>query len=339
MLKTKPTLSEVAKKSGVSIPTVSQVLRETGRISEETRKKVIKAANELFYVRNNRAASMRSGDNNEIGILIHEITNPFNAEVINGLIDTFNSKKYLVSILDSQNNNEKEFLNLKNFISGGRRGIIWVPSAKIFNNSIELLKKNNVPTITFLNPILKSNFDHVGIKNFEAFFDSTNHLIKLGHKKIAYFGGIGQTYVRKQRISGYEAALKLKSLQTHIVWDCLDNKLAAFNETPTFLKKHPDVTGLVCNGDRVAIGVCQALLKLNKKIGKDISVFGMDDIVDSSLGYPRLSTVSISPYDLGRQLAVTMLNRIDYPYQPQVNLEITGKLILRETTGAPNKDL
>lgn len=337
MLKKKPTLSDVAKKSGVSIPTVSQVLRETGRISKETRKKVINAANELFYVKDNRAASMRSGNNNEIGLLIHEVANPFNAEVINGLIETLDRKKYLVSILNSQNNNEKEYLNLKNFISGGRKGIIWVPSAKIMDNSIELLKQNNVPTITFLNPVLKSNFDHVGVKNYDAFFGSTSHLIKLGHTKIAYFGGIGLTYVRNQRISGYKDALKSKSLKTNIVWDCIDNKLSAFNEIPAFLKKHPDITGLICNGDRVAIGACQALLKLNKKIGKDISVIGIDDIIDSSLGYPQLSTISLSPYNLGRQLAETMLNRIDYPFQPQVNLEISGKLIERDTTGAPNK--
>ncbi|WP_170593506.1 LacI family DNA-binding transcriptional regulator, partial [Ruegeria arenilitoris] len=77
----KPTLASVAKAAGVSIPTVSQVMRGTGRISEQTRKKVLQAAEDLHYVTDSRAASMRSGENREIGFVLNQFANPFNAEV------------------------------------------------------------------------------------------------------------------------------------------------------------------------------------------------------------------------------------------------------------------
>lgn len=96
----KPTLQTVAQKAGVSVPTVSQVLRGTGRISAKTQKKVLDAAKALHYVTDGRAASMRSGQSSEIGMIIHYIANPFNAELISGVSDTLEKEGYLVSVLD-----------------------------------------------------------------------------------------------------------------------------------------------------------------------------------------------------------------------------------------------
>ena len=131
---------------------------------------------------------MRSGENREIGLVIHEVANPFNAEVISGLSDFLETEDYLVSVLDSQNDNTKEVRNLKAFIAGNRSGIIWVPTAQVLAETVNLLRTNNVPTITFLNSFTDSPFDHVGIKNAKATFDATTHIISLGHRNIAYFG-------------------------------------------------------------------------------------------------------------------------------------------------------
>ena len=86
----------MTKEACVSIPTVSQVLRGTGRISEETRDKVIKAAKKLHYIPDSRAAAMRSGENREIGFVINQLLNPFNAEVISGVVDLLEAEGYMV---------------------------------------------------------------------------------------------------------------------------------------------------------------------------------------------------------------------------------------------------
>ena len=100
----RPTLASVAKEAEVSIPTVSQVMRGTGRISEQTRRKVLKAAKKLHYVPDSRAASIRSGENREIGFVINQLLNPFNAEVVSGVVDLLDAEGYLVSILDTRDN-------------------------------------------------------------------------------------------------------------------------------------------------------------------------------------------------------------------------------------------
>ena len=331
----KPTLHSVAKHAGVSVATASQALRHTGRISEKTRKAVLKAAEELHYVRDSRAASMRSGENREIGLVIHEVANPFNAEVISGLSDFLETEDYLVSVLDSQNDNTKEVRNLKAFIAGNRSGIIWVPTAQVLAETVNLLRTNNVPTITFLNSFTDSPFDHVGIKNAKATFDATTHIISLGHRNIAYFGGTGQTYVRKERLRGYREAMAEHGLGAPLIWDCADTKLAASEAMQSFCEAHPDVTAIICNGDRVALGACLSLARQDKLAGRDISVIGIDDISDAALASPPLSTMAVSPTELGRQLGRVMINRLNHPDQQQVYLDVTAELVIRQTTGTP----
>lgn len=91
----RPTLGTVAKEAGVSVPTVSQVIRGTGRISDKTRAKVLAAVKKLHYVPDSRAASMRSGENREIGFVINQLANPFNAEVVSGVVDLLEAEGYL----------------------------------------------------------------------------------------------------------------------------------------------------------------------------------------------------------------------------------------------------
>lgn len=334
----KPTLHSVAERAGVSVATASQVLRQTGRISAATRKRVISAAEQLNYVRDSRAASMRSGENREIGLVIHEIANPFNAEVISGISDFLEAEDYLVSVLDSQNNNKREERNLRAFIAGGRSGIIWVPSADVLDQTTRLLLTNNVPTITFLNSFPDSPFDHVGIRNARATYEGTSYAISLGHRKIAYFGGTGSSYVRRERMRGYCEAIAEHDLGPPVIWDCEDTKLAASAAMSEFCQAHPDITAVMCNGDRVALGACLSLAQHNKAIGRDMSVIGIDDITDAALSDPPLSTMAVSPIELGRQLARTLISRIKSPDQPQVHVDVTAELMVRQTTGVPLDD-
>ena len=118
----KPTLSTVAKEAGVSIPTVSQVLRGTARIPQQTREKVLRAAEKLRYVPDSRAASMRSGENREIGFVINQLMNPFNAEVVSGVVDLLEAEDHLVSIVDTRDDAKRQSRQLQAYIRHGGVG-------------------------------------------------------------------------------------------------------------------------------------------------------------------------------------------------------------------------
>lgn len=332
----KPTLSTVAQEAGVSIPTVSQVLRGTGRISEKTRDKVLQAAARLRYVPDSRAAAMRSGENHEIGFVINQLINPFNAEVVSGAVDLLEAEGYLVSIVDTRDDVLRQGRQMEAFIRHGRGGLLWVPAPETPDEVFDLLSRQGIPTVTFLRHV-RRDLDHVGIRNAEATSTATAYLIALGHRVIAYLGGKDRSSVRQERVAGYRQALSANRLGPPIIWDSEDNKLAGLDALNALRLAHHEVTAVVCNGDMVALGASLALVRSGLRPGVDVSIIGFDDIQDAAVGTPPLTTMAVRPQMLGRRLARVLLDRIKDPEMPSTVVEVTAELIVRGTTGAPPK--
>ena len=327
------TLKTLAKASGVSVATASQVIRGVGRISEHTRNRVLSTAEKMNYIPDGRAISMRSGERPEIGMIIQELANPFNAEVVSGVSDCLERHGYFVSVLDSRNDIERQKRNIKAFIRSARGGLIWVPAHNTPSKTIDLLRNHSIPTITFLRQIKGADFDHIGIKNTEGTEMATEYLIKLGHTKIAYFGGNLNSDVRKDRAEGYELSLKKHGLDWKVIWTSEDTKQSGVERLHDLISEHPDVTALVCNGDMVALGACLALQSKNLQPGKDISVIGFDNVMDTKLVTPSLTTMEVKPYNLGLILAETILRRINEKDHPQITYFNNPELIVRNSTG------
>lgn len=328
-------LKSVALEAGVSAATVSQVMRGAGRISEETRRKVLDAADRLNYVPDGRAASMRSGENREIGFVIHQIANPFNAEVISGVSDLLEDEGYLVSVLDSRDDADRQKRNLEAFIRSSRGGLLWVPAEDTSEQTFDRLSAHGIPTVTFLRRLQSAGFDHVGIQNSEGTAEATRHLADLGHRYLAYLGGTAHAGVRMERIDGIRSAARALSLPEPVVWECRDDKVHGREAMIALHEAHPEITGVVCNGDMVALGALLAAGKLGLVVGRHISVVGFDDIQDARVSSPPLTTMAISPYSLGQKLAKTLLDRLHYPDIPNSVTLVPPRLVVRETTGAP----
>lgn len=328
----KPTLGSVAKEAGVSIPTVSQVMRGTGRISEQTREKVLRAAKRLHYLPDSRAAAMRSGESHEIGVVINQFSNPFNAEVVSGVVDLLEAEGYLVSILDTRDDADRQGRQLEAFIRNGRGGLLWVPALATPPGTLDMLRTHGIPTVTFMRSASR-DFDHVGVRNADA--TATAYLADLGHQHIAYLGGTDMTSVRKERISGYQQVLTERGLGPGTIWNSRDNKRAALDAMIALHHASPETTAVVCNGDMVAMGACLGLIHSGLQPGVDVSVIGFDDIEDAAVATPALTTMAVSPQKLGQKLARVLLDRIKDPDMPITVSEVSADLIVRETTGAP----
>ena len=334
-MREKPKLETVAKAAAVSTATASQVMRGAGRISAATRERVLAAAKALHYVPDGRAASMRSGENKEIGFVIHQIANPFNAEVISGVSDLLEAEGYLVSVLDSRDDTERQKRNLEAFIQSSRGGLLWVPAEGTGDETYELLAVHGIPTVTFLRRSGKGRFDHVGIQNTRACETATRHLASLGHKHIAYLGGEAHFGVRIERIEGYKSALSELGLGDPVIWDSPDDKASGLRALVSLHEAHPEITAVVCNADMIAIGACAAITKMGMTPGKEISVIGFDDIQDAAIASPALTTMAVSPYQLGRKLATVVLDRIRDPQMPTSLSLVSAKLVERESAKPP----
>lgn len=314
------------------MPTASQVLRGTGRISQKTRAKVLAASRDLGYVRDARAAAMRSGENHEIGFVINRLGNPFNAEVIGGVVDLLEGEGYLVSVLDARDEAARQDRQIDAFVQHGRGGLLWVPAIGTSRDTYARLAGRAMPVVTFLRRG-SGGFDHVGIRNAEATAMATAHLADLGHERIAYLGGTDMTSVRAERIAGYETAMADRRLGPGIVWESPDDKASGLAAMQALREAHADVTAVVCNGDMVALGACLALQREGLVPGREMSVIGFDDVQDAQVATPPLTTMAVSPYRLGARLARTLLDRIREPDAPATVTEIAAELVVRETAG------
>ena len=332
-IKGRTTLKTLAKASGVSVATASQVIRGVGRISEHTRKRVLSTAEKMNYIPDGRAISMRSGERPEIGMIIQELANPFNAEVVSGVSDYLERHGYFVSVLDARNDIERQKRNIESFIRSARGGLIWVPAHNTPSKTVELLRNYSIPTITFLRQIKGADFDHIGIKNAEGTEIATDYLINLGHTRIAYFGGDKNSDVRQDRVQGYELSLKKHSVDWKVIWASEDTKQSGVERLHDLLSAHPDVTALVCNGDMVALGACLALQSKGLKPGEDVSVIGFDNVMDAKLVTPSLTTMAVDPYKMGQILAETILKRINETESPQTTYLNNPELIIRNSVG------
>ncbi len=333
----RPTIHSVAKEAGVSVSTVSQVLRGVGRISEDTRRKVQKAAKKLEFVRDRRAMAMRSGETHDVGLLIHRIANPFNAEVVVGASSYLQEKGYLLFVLDAEDDVELQEKYLRTLIGGSADGLLWIPATGTTEETIAWIRRNSPATITWLRTLPDHPFDHIGVDSTYGTAMATRHLSDLGHTTIAFLGGDHLSPTINQRIGGYVSVLVTRGLNTPIIRPCEETKTDAKAAAIALCQENPEVTGIVCNCDVVAAGATLGLAHLGKCVGHDVSVVGFDDIEDSRLWEPPLSSIAVDPKGIGRQIAEAFIARRENPDAPIRTISLPVRLVARASSGPPTR--
>ena len=333
----RPTIHAVAREAGVSVSTVSQVLREVGRISEETRRKVQQAASKLDYVRDRRAMAMRSGESRDVGLLIHRIANPFNAEVVSGVSSHLQDMGYLLFILDAEDNAQLQEKYLRTLIGGHAGGLLWIPATGTPGATIDWVRRNSPATVTWLRTLPDHPFDHIGVDSTHGTALATRHLVELGHRKIAFLGGNQASPTINDRISGYAGVIATAGLNAPIIRPCVETKTDAKAAAIELCTECPDVTGIVCNCDVVAAGATLGLAQLGQRVGRDVSVVGFDDIEDSRLWEPPLTSVAVDPKGIGQQIAEAFIARKTNPDAPVRTINLPVRLMARASSGPPTK--
>lgn len=321
----------------MSTSTVSQVMRGRGRISDETRRKVLRAAQKVNYVIDRRAAAMRSGESRDIGMLIHNIRNPFNAEVVVGANAYLEERGYLVYVLDALDDAARQRRYLQTMMGGSPGGLLWVPATGTEADTIDWVRQHSPSTVSLLRPLPGHPFDHVGIDSTLGASLVTRHLLDQGHRHLAFLGGDHSSETISQRIGGFVSALYGAGAAPVTVRPCEETKTAAMEATIALVNAHPDLTGIVCNCDVVAAGATLGLARMGLEAGREISVTGFDDIEDAKLWSPPLTTIAVDPMGIGQQLAESLLDRKANPDAPVRTINLPVRLEVRASSGPPGK--
>ncbi|ROU15917.1 LacI family DNA-binding transcriptional regulator [Kluyvera ascorbata] len=329
------TLVQVAERAGVSTATVSMVLRNKGRISQHTRERVLKALDDSGYVYNQTAANLRNRSSNQVGLLLHDITNPFYSEMTAGLSHEMEQHDLLLFLANSEESGERQQKFVDSLMRNNACGMVLCAARETSPSFFAALKRRNIPTIMAVRPLNDPEFDFVGTDNFLGTHMATVHLLSMGHRNIAFIGGSANSGSRAQRIGGFTSTLLEQGISPNPEWIVATqaSQIDGAKVAESLLMRFPQITAAVCYQDIVALGVMQALRKMGREPGRDFSLVGFDDITEASLVQPALTTVSVSAKDIGRKAGELLYSRIQGNDEPPQRIILPPALIIRESCG------
>ena len=331
-----PTISDVAKRAGVSPATVSRVLRGTQNVHPDTRARVERAIKELGYVPSAVAQSLRSKRTRSIALVVPDITNTFWTTAARGVEDVAQSHRYSVLLCNTDENLTKQRQYLDFLIHQQVDGVIIAPYD---SNAQHLapLRQRNIPTVVIDRRIDGWDVDSVLGDSVAGARALVQHLISLGHKRIAMISGPATTSTAKDRVAGYRLALREAGLPIDPNLIRRGEFRAASGEklTHQLLAEDPTITAIFAANNAIALGVIDAVSRRGLRIPQDIALVCFDDLPDASRLFPFLTVVAQPVYDLGVNAAQLLLSRLD----GEVNLRprhvvLPSRLIVRHSCGS-----
>jgi LacI family transcriptional regulator len=327
------TLRDVANALGVSKATVSLAINRSNLVARKTRDRILKKVEELGYVYNRSAAGLSTGQTRAAGLAVHDITNPYFSEV-SAAIESVLSQNSMMSFLCNTNESlERQERFIQTLIEYRADGLILNPAAGTTVKSLQPLINRRLPTVLLTRDVKGAGIDFVGNDEFLALRLATEHLIGLGHHRIAMIGGGQRTSASKLRRAGYKAAMKENGLQVDstLVIDCATNPKAGEKVVKKVMANKNPPTAIACFTDLVALGVISGLYQMGIMPGRDVAVVGCDDIEETGRFYVQLTTVKIQKWSIGQAAADMLMRRIADPDIPTQQIIMKPDLIIRSS--------
>jgi DNA-binding LacI/PurR family transcriptional regulator len=320
-----PTIKDVAKKANVSVATVSRVINNTGYVNHETRKIVEDAISELGYVPNELARSLFRKKSNIIALIVPHISTYFFAELIESLEEPIMKHGYKLMIFNSKDDIEieKKYINvLSQYNIDGLILAANTHSAKSYMN----LK---IPIVT-IDHIIDKSIPSITSDNVLGGELAARHLIDKGAKKVIHFRGPSVLITVVDRARGFYQVMDEENIDVYS-FD-LDFKAPDLNDIEMFIKKHPDVDGIFCSSDIIAMYVISVLQRLGYSVPNDVQVIGFDNIELSAVLIPRLTTIAQPILEMGQLAVDSLIELINKKELEEMHRLVPVTLVERDST-------
>lgn len=331
----KVTSLDVAKRAGVSQPTVSRVFSRGSMVRAGLREKVEKAANELGYRPNTLARSLITGKSRTIGVIVAYLDNPFYPEALEKLSASLNEMGYHISIFFAANLEEEVDPVVEKLLDQQVDGII-LASVSMSNKLTDRLEEVGIPFVLFNRGQLGKNVASVTAANYAGGRKAAEYLVAGGHTRIAHISGWRKSMNGQQRQAGFVDYLAEQGMKPVACLDGEFNREKASQVTRDLFSGETKPDAIFVGNDHMAFAVLETLkIELKLRIPEDVSIIGYDDVRMASWKTHDLTTLRQPANRMVDATTSMLLKMIDEPNTKRENIEIESELIIRGSARVP----
>ncbi|WP_078409928.1 LacI family DNA-binding transcriptional regulator [Priestia abyssalis] len=311
------TIKDISKVAGVSVTTVSRALNGYSDVNEETRKKIIEVAKQLNYSPNTLARGLVMKKSQTIGLLVsgmnrESVKDNLTFQVLSGINECVSVRDYDLILFntDSSRQREKTYTQLcrERKVDGA-----IIQGIKLDDPYLKEVMESDIPCVLVDIPVETNTVGYVTTDNVLGAKKAVEHLIELGHRNIAMVNGSDQAFVSKQRLKGYEKALKENEIKVQRNWiaDGEFKEEKAKEAVSSLLSSFPEISAIFCASDLMALGALKACQEKGLAVPNDISIIGYDDILLASYVTPPLTTINQDMFEMGYEAADLLINMLE----------------------------
>lgn len=335
----KVTIKDVAKLANVSPSTVSRVISDNSRISEETKKVVNEAMKELGYHPNAIARSLVNKSTHTIGVIMPKLahlslSNPFFPEALRGISAHANEKSFYV-MLSVEDNETDKHSNIENIVRAGVVDGVIMLYSRLEDKTFDMLRDNKFPFVVVGKPVNgnANKVNYVDNDNIGASYEAVTHLINKGRDSIGLITGPLNLVVSLDRLEGYKRALGDSGIPYNPYWvqESDFSQEGGFKAMENLLCSNSCPRAILATDDLLALGAIKAIKKAGLKIPNDMAVISFNNIPTAEFLTPSLTSVDINPFELGYEATDLLFQCLEGKKTSSQARIVPTKLIVRES--------
>ncbi|MDX3226710.1 LacI family DNA-binding transcriptional regulator [Streptomyces sp. ME19-01-6] len=332
------TIAQVAEEAGVSAMTVSNVMNGKPGASEETRRRVLEVAGHLGYRPNVAARNLKAGRSGLIGLIALDLTSQYGLEILRGVADELAEAEQELLVNATYHDAAREKDRVEFLTRGLVDGVLMIAPV-LEDKTVELLHRQKLPCVIIDPRRLDVPLPRLSVDNYHGMRLGTQHLIDLGHTRIAYLRGEEDLESTSIRFQGFEDAMRLAGLAAdeRLVASCDFSYASGFRAAARLIDEHRP-TAIVSGADLMALGAIDAARSRGLDVPTDFSVVGFDDLPQAAQSFPGLTTVRQPLHDMGQKAARAMLSLIEGQKLLMEHMEVGTHLVVRNSTAPPPAD-
>ena len=331
-------LKDIAQRAGVSVMTISKALRDAPDVSAATKTRVKLLAQQLGYVPDSSAQGLRTRNTKLFGVVLPSCADPFYARVILALEERTYELGYDLLLTQSINIPEREEACIRRCLARRVEGLFVIPTyrAPTDGRLFAEVQARGIPTVLLDHPLPHcTQFPYVHADDLLASYTGTQHLLRLGHRRIAFLAGTHGAPWAQERFEGYRRALREagRDVDDRLVFLAGRSIEDGVNATLQMLNEKCDITAVQAANDLIAVGCSEVLIKQGVRIPEDVSITGFGNIALSEYCKVPLTTLGLPKYRLG-EAGVSLMQQMLKGNNAE-SKRLPAELITRASTGIP----